>query len=262
MTQPTMIFDVRLATSRAVRWQSCAPSLAPMVHDISARLLDRIDDISRDFVHALNLGSHHAIMAQPLRTHPKIKRFTGCDVLARDADVVCNPEYLPFGQNSFDLVISLGALYGVNDLVGTLIQIRHSLVADGMLLVMLPGASTLQELRLSFAAAENALYGGSSPRVAPFVDIRDAASLLQRTGYELPVCDSETLEILYPSVYALMADLRHAGYANNLVERAQTFSSRRLFAAMRDHYHAHFAGADGKLKATLELVTLTGFKPR
>lgn len=255
-----MIFNPRLARSRMLRWQSHTHHIAPLIDDLSMRLLDRVDDISRDFSHVLNVGAHHGIIATQLRAHPKIAQVTSCDIT--HADVVCDAEWLPFAPDSFDLAISLGVLYGVNDLVGTLIQIRHSLKADGMLLVMLPGAATLQELRMSFAAAENALYGGSSPRVAPFVDIRDAAALLQRTGYELPVCDSETVQILYPDVDALMADLRHAGLANNLVERSKHLSSRRLFNAIRDHYHAHFAMPDGKVKATLELVTLTGFKPR
>lgn len=262
MTQISTIFDMRLARSRAMRWNHHAAHVEALVEAIALRLLDRVDDISRDFSHTLNIGSHHSIMARHLRAHPKIKQLTDCDLLAPHADVVCDNEWLPFKPDSFDLALSLGVLYGVNDLVGTLIQLRHSLRPDGMLLIMLPGASTLQELRMSFAAAENALYGGSSPRVAPFVDIRDAATLLQRTGYELPVCDSEMVHILYPDVEALMADLRHAGYANHMVERVQTFSSRRLFSAMRDHYHSHFAAEGGKIKATLELVTLTGFKPR
>src|SRR5262249_9167109 len=131
-------------------------------------------------------------------------------------------EALPFRDASLDLVVSALALQFVNDLPGTLVQIRRALKPDGLFVAALAGGETLSELRQSFAAAESEREGGLSPRVAPFADLRDLGALLQRAGFALPVTDVERLTVRYPSVFALMHDLRRMGATNVLVERRRS----------------------------------------
>jgi len=170
-------------------------------------------------------------------------------------------EALPLENGRFDLAISLLSLHAVNDLPGVLFQIREKLAPDGLFLAALFGGDTLFELRDSFAAAEAATTGGISPRVAPFADVRDLGTLLQRAGFALPVSDVERTTVLYRDFTSLARDLRIHGETNALVERRRKPLSRSMLAALIAHYGAHHAAPDGRLRATFDIVYLTGWAP-
>jgi SAM-dependent methyltransferase len=162
---------------------------------------------------------------------------------------------------SCDLAVSILALHAVNDLPGVLSQTKRALKPDGLFLAALFGGETLFELRDSFAAAEVATTGGISPRVAPFADVRDLGGLLQRAGFALPVADVERTTVLYRDFGSLIRDLRVHGETNALVQRSRTPLSRTTLAAMLAHYQAHHAEPDGRLRATFDMVYLTGWAP-
>jgi SAM-dependent methyltransferase len=170
-------------------------------------------------------------------------------------------EALALENGRFDLAISVLSLQAVNDLPGVLIQIREKLAPDGLFLAALFGGDTLFELRESFAAAEAMTTGGISPRVAPFADVRDLGGLLQRAGFALPVSDVERTTVHYRDFGSLVRDLRAHGETNALVERTRKPLSRATLAALRAHYAAHHADADGRLRATFDIVYLTGWAP-
>ncbi|HTT97590.1 MAG TPA: methyltransferase domain-containing protein [Rhizomicrobium sp.] len=170
-------------------------------------------------------------------------------------------EALPLENGRFDLAISLLAFHAVNDLPGVLVQIREKLAPDGLFLAALFGGDTLFELRDSFAVAEAETTGGISPRVAPFADVRDLGGLLQRAGFALPVADVERTTVLYRSFADLVRDLRLHGETNALIERSRKPLSRETLAAMLSHYQSHHAEADGRLRATFDIVYLTGWAP-
>ena len=162
---------------------------------------------------------------------------------------------------SFDLVVSVLALHTVNDLPGVLAQARRALRPDGLFLAALFCGDTLFELRDSFIAAEAATSGGISPRVAPFADMRDLGTLLQRAGFALPVADVERTTVLYKDIRSLVRDLRIHGETNALVERSRKPLSRAMLATLIAHYAAHHAAPDGRLRATFDIVYLTGWAP-
>jgi SAM-dependent methyltransferase len=162
---------------------------------------------------------------------------------------------------SFDLAVSVLALHRVNDLPGVLAQIRRALKPDGLFLAALFGGDTLSELRDSFAAAESMSTGGISPRVAPFADVRDLGGLLQRAGFALPVADVERTTVHYRGFGSLVHDLRAHGETNALVERSRKPLSRVALAALRAHYAAHYSDTDGRLRATFDIIYLTGWAP-
>jgi SAM-dependent methyltransferase len=180
-----------------------------------------------------------------------------CDGPRLEAD----EEALPFAEASLDLVVSGLALHLVNDLPGTLIQIRRALKPDGLLLAALLGGATLTELRQAFLIAEEELEGGASPRVAPFADVRDLGGLLQRAQFALPVVDSDTVTVTYRDPLALMLELRAMGASNPLIERSRRPLRRATLARAIEVYTERFALADGRVPATFEIVTLTAWSP-
>ena len=175
--------------------------------------------------------------------------------------VVADEEALPFRDASLDLVVSALALQFVNDLPGTLIQIRRALKPDGLFLAAMIGGDSLAELREAFAAAEAEVEGGVSPRVAPFADLRDLGALLQRAGFALPVTDVDRLTVRYASPLALMHDLRRMGAGNALTERRRTPLRRATLRRMLEIYAERFADPDGRIRATFEIVWLSGWAP-
>jgi SAM-dependent methyltransferase len=175
--------------------------------------------------------------------------------------VVADEEFLPFAAGTFDLVASCLSLHWVNDLPGALIQLRHALRPDGLLLVSLLGGETLHELRAALLEAEAEVTGGAAPRVSPFADVRDAGSLLQRAGFALPVVDADTITVSYPNALALMRDLRAMGEANALAERRRGFSRRGVLLRAAARYEERFADATGRVPATFKIITLTAWAP-
>ena len=175
--------------------------------------------------------------------------------------VVADEEALPFGDAVFDLVVSALALQFVNDLPGTLVQIRRALKPDGLFLAALIGGETLTELRQSFAAAESEVEAGVSPRVAPFADLRDLGALLQRAGFALPVTDVDRITVRYDTVFALMHDLRRMGATNALIDRRRVPLRRATLMRMAEIYGERFSDDDGRIRATFEIIWLSGWAP-
>ncbi len=252
------VFDrhaVRLHRDRAA---TRVDRVAPILAEVADRLLDRLDDISRRFTHALDLGGRGVVA--PLLRARGIETVS-CELspamARRDGAVVGDPEWLPFAPGSFDLVVANLSLHLVNDLPGALIQLRTALRPDGLLLASMPALGTLGELRSAFADAEAELTGGASPRVAPFAGLADCAALLQRAGFALPVADGDSLVLSYADPLGLFRDLQAAGEANAVALRNRVIPPRALFPAAL----ARLPVVDGRMQATLRLAMMTGWAP-
>ena len=170
-------------------------------------------------------------------------------------------EHLPLAANSCDLVTSALSLQAANDLPGALIQIRRVLKPDGLFLASLAGGRTLHELRAVLTEAESLVTGGASPRIYPFADVRDMGALLQRAGFALPVADSQQITVRYANMFALIADLRAMGATNALIARSRLPARRTLFVEAQRLYAERFGDADGRLRATFEIVSVSGWAP-
>jgi SAM-dependent methyltransferase len=250
------VFDRRLVARRRARAAASVGHVAPVLAECAERLLDRLDDTTRRFDRALEIGGR-GVVAPMLRARgigfvvsgdlaPAMATRAGGTPLAMDE------EALPFAPGSFDLVVASLALHQVNDLPGALIQIRRALVPDGLFLASLPGLGTLAPLREALAEVEMQLRGGISPRVSPFPDLRDCAALLQRAGFALPVADAETVMLRYRSPMALFADLRAAGEQNAVLARDDRTPPRALLA---------MAAARLPEEVPLRLLVMTGWAP-
>jgi SAM-dependent methyltransferase len=263
MTAPR-VFDRPLLRRRRRRAQALGAATF-LIDRVAADLAERLSAVLRRFAVAADLGSPTDAVRRALGgltdtliavdAAPEHVRAHG------GPRVVADEEALPFADGSLDLVVSALALQSVNDLPGTLVQVRRALKPDGYFLAALLGGETLTELRQSFAAAEADLEGGVSPRVAPLIDARDAGALLQRAGFALPVTDVDRVTVRYASAFGLMEDLRRMGATNPLVERRRTPLRRATLLRMAETYAARFADADGRVRASFDVVWLSGWAP-
>ena len=253
------LFDRDLLRRRQAR--AAALGLETFLIDrVVAELEERLAAVLRRFEIAADIGSPGAGLCHALAASGKVGRIVSVARLL-PADVIADEETLPFADASLDLAVSALALQFVNDLPGTLIQIRRALKPDGLFLAALAGGDTLIELRESFAQAESEIEGGASPHVAPFADVRDMGGLLQRAGFALPVTDNERLTVRYATPLDLMRDLRRMGATNVLLERRRTPLRRKTLARMNEIYAQRFADSDGRVRATFHIVWLSGWAP-
>jgi SAM-dependent methyltransferase len=257
MTAPPRIFDRQAYRARRTRAASADRDLI-LIEDSAAQAALRISAINRRFVRALDL--HSRALAFPA-LEPLAETWVRTGNHSDAPSIASDDEWLPFADESFDLVTSILSLHAVNDLPGTLLQIRRVLKPDGLFIAAMFGGETLKELRVAFAAAEEATLGGISPRVAPFADVRDVGGLLQRAGFALPVADVERTVIRYRELPRLFADLRAIGETNVLADRRPHALSRRTLAAVVHEYQTRFADSEGRFPATFEIVFLTGWAP-
>jgi SAM-dependent methyltransferase len=255
-----MPFDRRLRRLR--RDRAARSGEADYLHRLIAdELIERLDLVKRDFRQALVLGCAGRALSERLRER-------GLGVTAADpgfrfaraaGGVQSDEDRLPFADGSFDLVVAAGTLDTVNDLPGALILVRRSLRPDGLFLGAFAGAGSLPRLRAAMLAADEA-GGGAAPRIHPQIDVRTAGDLLARAGFALPVADGHGLDVRFPGLSSLVADLRAMAATNVLAARSRRPLSRPALAAAAAHFAAR-ADADGKTAERFEIVHMLGWAP-
>ncbi|MFD1986271.1 class I SAM-dependent methyltransferase [Mesorhizobium newzealandense] len=229
-------------------------------------LADRLGAVERRFGTAAVLFCQTPAAAEMLAESGKVADTVRVEMdtaflIGGGTGLIAPFETVPFEPESLDLAVSLLSLQAMNDIPGMLIQIRRALRPDGLFLGAFAGAGTLFELRESLLAAETELYGGASPRVVPFTDVRDAGALLQRAGLALPVADVETVTVRYANLFGLMADLRAMGETSALTDRSRRPGSRKLFARAAEIYAERFSDPDGRVRASFSIVWMSGWAP-
>jgi SAM-dependent methyltransferase len=246
------LFDRALLRARQNRARRGDPATF-LLDRVAEDMDERLRAVLRDFSSAADIWTPDAALRNP--SPDRFKSVTRISI--DDAE----SETLPLRPQSLDLAVSALAFQFVNDLPGVLAQIRRALKPDGLLLAAMIGGDTLTELRQSFAAAEAECEGGVSPRVAPFADLRDVGALLQRAGFALPVTDVDRIVVRYDSAFALMQDLRSMGATNILFERRRTPTRRATMLRMAQIYGERFADPDGRIRATFDVIWLSGWAP-
>ncbi len=270
MNAPPRLFDRALHRRRLDRAASGFSAAGFLKQRAAKDAVERLEAIMREFPLAVDLGARDGAFAAALAASdakPRVGHLIESDLsgamLARRPGprVQLDEERLPFADESLDLVVSTLALHWVNDLPGALIQIRRALKPDGLFMGALLGGSTLTELRQALTEAEAELTGGAGLRIAPFADTFDAAGLLQRAGFALPVADLDRVRVRYAHPLKLIADLKAMGETNALTDRARQPLSRAVLARACEIYAARFAEPDGRVVATFDIVTMTGWAP-
>lgn len=267
MTSDAYIFDQDVILARRARMAGTASEHDFLLRRVGEDFLERLAVVQREFPLAINFGAYHGFLSGLIASAPSVGQvvsFEGCAALQKlcpGDSVLADLEAIPVSAQSIDLAISGLALHFVNDLPGTLLQIRHALKPDGFFLGAILGGESLKELREAWSIAEEEVLGGVSPRVAPFVDLRDFGSLLQRAGFALPVVDTDIVKVRYPSALALMRDIKKMGASNPLVARHRKPVTKTLLARAAMIYEERFAEEDGRVPATFEIVTASAWAP-
>lgn len=224
------------------------------------QVIDRLQDITKSFPVAIGIGNRvKPSFWQQLKRQKSIETLAVCDFSY--GEIIADSEILPFKKNSADLVVSVLDLHTVNDLPGSLAQIKSILKPDGLFIGCLMGGESLYELRETFLQTEMTLSGGASPRVAPFADKQQIGALLQRAGFALPVVDSEIIRVSYQTIFNLMADLRGMGESNTLSSRRKNFTSPGFFAQAAEYYQMNFAEEGNRVTASFEVIFMIGWAP-
>ena len=269
---PTLFDRTRVAANRD-RAASDYPDYAFLKARESSHLIDRLADVSRRFPLALDLGAHAGHASVKLAASGQVDHVIALErsdrmaATARASGIAAvqgDEETLPFAPASFDLVTSILSLHWINDLPGALVQARQVLRPDGLFLACLFGGGTLHELRTAMIEAESSLSGGVSPRISPLPSLQDMAGLMQRAEFALPVVDVERVTVRYASPLKLLHDLRgmgeQAAFAGPAAQARRPLS-RRLLTRMTEIYHDRFSDPDGKVRASFEIVWLSGWAP-
>ena len=270
MSTPPILFDRplhRRRLDRAAKGYGRADFLKARAADDAVA---RLEAIMRSFPLAVDLGARDGAFARALASSPARERvgtlieadLSGEMLRGRPGlRVQLDEERLPFAEASLNLVVSTLALHWTNDLPGALIQIRRALKPDGLFVGAILGGATLTELRQALTEAESEIAGGAGPRVSPFADVLDAAGLLQRAGFALPVADVDRVQVTYAHPLELLRDLRAMGEGNVLADGDRRPLSRRVLGRACEIYTQRFAQADRRVSATFEIVTMTGWAP-
>jgi SAM-dependent methyltransferase len=257
MNSAPTLFDTALAISRASRRMRLNDGADFLFQRVADDLKDRLSPVLRPFAEIHDIGLSNETVAKALkdiRPESNITRRSFEEHQAPLEDLRLKPE-------SADLITSALVLQHANDLPGLLVQIRRGLKPDGLFMGCLAGGSTLTELRQSLTEAESEILGGVSPRVFPFADTRDMGGLLQRAGFALPVTDSEAITVRYRDMLHLIQDLRLMGATNVLTARSKRPTQRAIFIKAAEIYAQKFADPDGKIRATFEIIWLSGWAP-
>ena len=263
MTDNIFVFDRKILRAKRTRAASHLKEHGFLFDWTSKQIIERLEVIKKKFPLVLQIGARSG-----LNNHQDFNGKFGIETLftldntqSLSPSIIADEELSPFKNDVFDLVFSPLNLHTTNDLPGTLVQIRHSLKEDGLFIGALLGGETLYELRYAMNQAEIDIYGGQSPRVAPFADLPQMGALMQRAGFNLPVIDSEKITVTYDNTFKLMQDLRLMGESNIMLQRRKNFTPRQFFQKVEEIYKDKYAENDGRITSTFEIIFMLGWKP-
>ncbi|EJF75334.1 methyltransferase domain-containing protein [Bartonella alsatica] len=265
MSHPLIFDHDRIEQFRKRAFKKAKEGYDFLLSHMAEDLYKRLSTVDRLFTLALDLHSHTDLAAQALLKSGKVHSIerVETDMLYQSHEKfhLRYREFLDFPQNYCDLVVSLLSLQLTNDTPGVLSQIKNILKPDGLFLAVMAGAGTLVELRECLLQAEIEIYGGGSPRIYPFADIREIGALLQRVGFAIPVADVEDITIRYNTIFDLMHDLKAMGMQNALINRSRRPVSKRFFFRAAEIYAQRFSDPDGRIRAHFSFIWLSGWAP-
>ncbi|MCI5060298.1 MAG: class I SAM-dependent methyltransferase [Alphaproteobacteria bacterium] len=258
---PAQLFDRNLMAKRQTRFHSHRYDVSFLLDFSEKEMRSRLELIKKKFPIALQIGGNTPLSDNILTSH-KIERFFTLNLTSStNSSIVADEELFPFANKSLNLVLSHLQLHTINDVPGTLIQIKNSLAPNGLFMASLCGNDTLFELRDALAQAEMAIKGGLSPRIYPFADIRQIGALIQRAGFALPVIDIERVTVTYDHMLRLLKDLQHMGQSNALLQRPRSLLRRDIIERTQEIYLEKYSDPDGRLRASFDIIFMLGWAP-
>lgn len=235
-----------------------------LFNEVASRIAEQFDFlIKTKFQKALIIGTKNGFLADSLRKNKIVEEVYETDFSEKFLEqkegnlINADEEFLPFKNESFDLILSNLNLHWVNDLPGCLVQVKRILKQGGFFQATLFGSKTLMELRQVLLEAEE---GGYSQRVSPFIDVKEGAALVQRVGFKEPISIAEEIDVKYDNILDLLTDIKNMGEANALVKANKTTPKKDYFLKAAKIYLNKFSDENNQLNAKFEIINISGWK--
>jgi len=217
-------------------------------HEIANRIAENVEFLNRKFESALEIGAMDDYLFSLInKGEMGYKTFE-------------NEEILPFETESFDLILSNLNMHFINEIPQFLLQVKNILKPNGVFIASFFGEENLSELAHVLYKTENEIYNGISPRMPPTIDVKTAAALLQKAGFADPISEFEKIEVNYSDPKNLLKDLKMMGQGNILTKRSRKFFTKNFLEKIYQNYRELYGANDGGVKATFEVITITGWK--
>lgn len=257
------LFNRSLIRSRRERIAASFSDYDFLNREISERLIDNLHDIKMSFETILSMNLCDDTIRSYFKDVFLINQNMAHKMLAGKygKKVQADEDLFPYKNQCLELIISCLTLHWINDIPGSLIQIRRSLKPNGLFMGAVFGGETLFELRASMLKAGIDIRGGATPHVSPFIDIRDAGTLMQRAGFSLPVISTERITVNYTDAFSLMKELKNMGENNALIKRFKGLTSKKFMFAVAEKYQQDYGNEDGKVSATFDVIYMKGWAP-
>ena len=248
---------VRRSFDRAARTYDAA---AAVQREIRTRLLERLDIVRLAPSAVLDLGAGTGHASRELKRRYSSARVIALDLspamlresarqqslLRRFARVCSDAHRLPLRTGSLDLVLSNLLLEWCHEPDAVFAEVARVLRPRGLFMFTTLGPDTLKELRELWRGIDNAVH------VHRFIDMHDFGDALLRAVFAEPVMDTERLTVTFPSLNAVLDELRSTGARNVAQGRARGLTGRARGAAVLARSEA--LTRNGPLSISVEVI--------
>jgi SAM-dependent methyltransferase len=267
--QSELIFDRILLRQNRARCAKQFDEFNFLQREVANKIVESLEFINRDFDAVLEIGSRDGYLSEQIALKKKVKLSVQteiCDFASDNSgpkiktEVKADDEFLPFKSNSFDLIVTCLNFQHINLIPQFLLQVKDLLKPNGIFIASFFGEENLSELAFVMFESENEIYGGISPRLPPTIEVKTAAHLIQKAGFVSPISDFEKIEVFYKNPLNLLKDLKMMGQGNVMYKRSKKFFTKKFLSKISENYYKKYSQEDGSVKATFEVVTMTGWK--
>lgn len=260
MSGDKVIFDRKLLRNRRVFLEKDFPTHNFLYHEIANYLVEDVADLNQQFGSCLEITARDNYLAKQIFEKKLAKKILTTDLVRNSSNIICDDEFLPFKNQTFDLVLSNLNMHHINLMPQFLMQIKALLKQNGIFIASFFGEENLRELHETVFNTENQLYQGVSPRMIPTIDVKTAAILLQKAGLHNPISSLQRIEVKYKDVRNLLKDLKLMGQGNIINMRSKRFFTKEFLDLLVKNYHEKFGDENGEASATFEIITVIGTK--
>ncbi len=263
-TQLEVMFDRALLRQNRVRYAKHFQDFNFLYIEVANKIVESLEFLNRDFDTVLEIGARDGYLSKQIGLKKKVKTIVQTEICnfgtVEGNKIIADDEFLPFKENSFDLIVSCLNFHHINLIPQFLLQVKSLLKPDGIFIASFFGEENLSELAHVVFETESEIYGGISPRMSPTIEVKTAAHLMQKAGFVSPISDFEKIEVNYKNPLTLLKDLKMMGQGNVMNKRSRKFFTKEFLGKISDNYYKKYSDNEGGVKATFEIVTATGWK--
>lgn len=251
-----IIFDKNLFRQKFMQIPKMCNIKDLYLHNFSAQIIvDKIESTKKKFFNTLFYG------------------LFGTQALPKNAGKITHANIAPTGlykgeleideeqntlQGSYNLIASNLTMQYNNDVIGALIQYYNLLEPNGMFICNFLGGTTLQQLKQAMLQTDIECFNKAFVRTVPTIEIKQMGALMQRAGFDIPFCASETVVVEYSSLQTMLREIKAMALGNYMLGRKWQHS-KKYFERLEENYVKEFS-YNNHLKATFEIITAFGSK--